>query len=72
MNAPARTPHVAFGDRDAVLEEIARLAWAIGVHAEIIERYAALGHVEGIDLATKDTRACLVQLLDLRKGLNDA
>ena len=72
MTAPLREPHVAFGDRDAILEEIARLAWVIRVHAEIIERYAGLGHVEGIDLAAKDVRACFVQLLDVRKGLNDA
>ena len=38
-------PHIAFGDREAVLVEIGRLAWGLGVHAEIIERYAALGGV---------------------------
>jgi hypothetical protein len=71
MNAPVRQPHVAYGDPEAVLEEIAHLAWGLGVHSEIIQRYAGLGHIEGIDLATKDARACLIRLLDLRKELRD-
>ena len=71
MNAPVREPHIAFGDPAAVLEEIGRLAWGLQIHAEIIERYAALGHVEGIALAAKDARSCLVRLLDLRKELGD-
>lgn len=58
--------------RLAVLEEIAQLAWALGVHAEVIERYAALGHVVGVDLAAKDARACLIRLLDLRKEITGA
>jgi hypothetical protein len=69
MIAPVREPHVADGDRDAILDEIARLAWGLGVHSEIIQRYAGLGHIEGIDLAAKDARACLICLLDLRKEL---
>jgi hypothetical protein len=71
MNAPARELHIAYGDRAAVLAEIARLAWGLQIHGEIIERYAALGHDEGIAFAAKDARACLVQLLDLRKGLSN-
>ena len=71
MMAGATDPerHIAYGDPGAILEEIARLAWAIRVHAEIIERYAGLGHVEGIELAFKHIRACLLQLAELKKGL---
>jgi hypothetical protein len=72
MNAPEpHMRHIAYGDREAVLEEIGRLGWALQIHAEIIERYAALANVEGLALAAKDARACLVQLLELRKGLGD-
>jgi len=71
MTCPERQPHIAFGDPEAILEEIARLAWGIGTHAAIIERYAVLGHLEGIDLAAKDVRACLVRLLELRKEIRD-
>ena len=72
MSAPLPKPHLAYGDPEAVLEEIGRLAWGLRVHAEIIERYAGLAHLIGIDLATKDARACLVRLLELRKELRDA
>jgi hypothetical protein len=72
LTAPVREPHIAYSDREAVLEEIGRLGWALGVHAEIIERYAALEHAEGIALGAKDARACLVRLLNLRKELGDA
>jgi hypothetical protein len=71
MNAPVREPHLAFNDRSAILDEIGHLAWGVRIHAEIIERYAALGHVEGIAFAAKDARSCLVRLLDLRKELGD-
>jgi hypothetical protein len=71
VNAPPKSGDPG-GDRDALLEEIGRLAWGLGVHAEVIERYAAIGHVEGIALGAKDARACLVRLLDLRKELGDA
>jgi hypothetical protein len=67
----ARAPHIAFGDPEAILEEIGRLAWGLGVHAEIMERYAAIGHLEGIGLAARDARACLVRLLELREELPD-
>jgi hypothetical protein len=59
--APAR--------HEEVLNEIAILAWSVRMHCEIIERYAGLGHIEGIDLAAKDARACLVALLEIRKEL---
>ena len=71
MNAPVREQHIAFGNPAAILEEITHLAWGLQIHGEIIERYAALGHVEGLSLAAKDARACLVRLLDLRKELGD-
>jgi hypothetical protein len=71
MNAPVRPAHIAYGDAEAILEEIAHLAWGLGVHAEILQRYAGLGHLVGIDLAAKDARACLIRLLDLRKELRD-
>jgi hypothetical protein len=64
-------PEIPRDRRAAAFEEVARLAWAIQVHGEIVERYAVLGHVEGLDLAAKDTRACLVALLSLRKELHD-
>ena len=70
MNAPLREPHIAFGDRDAILEEIGRHAYAIQIHAEIIERYAGLGHSEGLALGGKDARTCLVRLLELIKELD--
>jgi hypothetical protein len=70
--APSSSNHLAYGDPEAILEEIGRLAWGIGIHVEIIERYAAVGHLDGIDLAAKDARACLVRLLELRKELRDA
>jgi hypothetical protein len=60
------------GDAEKLLEEIAQLAWSVRMHCEVIERYAGLGHVEGIGLAAKDARACLVALLELRKELHDA
>jgi hypothetical protein len=72
MSAPLPKPHVAYGDPEAILEEIGRLAWGLGIHVEIIERYAAMGHLDGIDLAAKDARVCLVRLLELRKELRDA
>ena len=70
--AGATARDVAFGDPGAILEEIARLAWAIQIHAEIIERYAGLGHIEGLALGGKDARTCLVRLLELIKELGDA
>jgi hypothetical protein len=75
MNAPVH--HVTsadpwISDREALLEEIARLAWSVRIHCEVIERYAGLGHLDGIDLATKDARTCLVALLEVRKELHDA
>jgi hypothetical protein len=75
MNAPAH--HVTSADpsisgREALLDQIAQLAWSVRMHCEVIERYAGLGHVEGIGLAAKDARACLVALLELRKELHDA
>jgi hypothetical protein len=72
MTAPGRKPHLAYGDPEAVLKEIAHLAWGLGIHADILGQYAALGHVVGLELAAKDARDCLVRLLDLRKGLRDA
>jgi hypothetical protein len=68
-HSTTREPH---RDPEAVLKEIAHLAWGLGIHADILAHYADLGHVEGIELAAKDARACLVRLLDLRKGLGNA
>jgi hypothetical protein len=70
-NAPLRPPHIAFNDRAAVLDEIGHLGWALRIHGEIIERYAALGNVEGIALATKDARSALVRVIELWKELPD-
>src|SRR5215207_2748291 len=58
MTAPApepHMPHIAYVDREAVLDEIGRLGWALQVHAEF-EHYAGLDHPDGIDLAAKDAR----------------
>lgn len=66
------TPHIAYGDRGAVYEEIGHIAWALRIHGEVIERYAALNYLEGIELATKDGRDCLVRLINLLKELRDA
>ena len=60
LDTAANTTPGTVSDRDAVLDEIGRLAWSIRMHAEIIERYAGLGHLLGIDLAAKDARSCLV------------
>jgi hypothetical protein len=68
--AKAREPHLAYGDAEAVLEEIAQLAGGLGIHAAILRDYARIGHRDGIDLAAKDARDCLVKLLELRKGLS--
>jgi hypothetical protein len=65
-------PHIAYGDRGAAYEEIGHIAWALRTHSEVIERYAALNYLEGIELATKDGRDCLVRLIDLLKELRDA
>ena len=70
--ANAETTPGPASDRDAVLDEIGRLAWSVRMHCEIIERYAGLGHLVGIDLAAKDARSCLVALIELRKELGDA
>jgi RecA-family ATPase len=67
MNAPT-APHIAYGDREAVLTEISRLMWAISTHAENGERYATLDCRDGLELALKSIRACLVQALEMRKG----
>ena len=72
MSAPSSSPRIAYSDPEAILEEIGRLAWGLGIHVEIIERYAAMRHLDGIDLAAKDARVCLVRLLELRKELRDA
>ena len=40
-------------DQD-LLDEIAALAWAVRMHCEVVERYAELGHILGIELASKD------------------
>jgi hypothetical protein len=75
MSASAGTsicwPAPQLRDDGALLIQIAELAWSVRMHCEIIERYAELGHVDGIDLAAKDARACLVALLETRKGLRD-
>jgi hypothetical protein len=70
MRPDAVTPSWQGRDQD-LLDEIAALAWAVGMHCQVVERYAALGYVLGIDLACKDARACLVALLEVRKGLSD-
>jgi hypothetical protein len=72
MTAPVRKPHLADGDRDAVLEEIAHLAGGLGIHAGIIRDYAGIGAAERIELAAADARACLVNLIGLLKVLRDA
>jgi hypothetical protein len=59
-------------DVEMLLEEIAQLAWSVRMHCEVIERYAGLGHLQGIDLAAKDARSCLVALIETRKGLRYA
>jgi hypothetical protein len=69
MNAPAREPHLAFNDRAAVLDEIDRLFWAIRCHADTGQSFTATETVDGIDLAFKHIRACLLRLAELKKGL---
>jgi len=71
MTAPGRKPHLAYGDVEAVLGEIAHLAGGIGVHVRIIQDYADLGAIERIALPVADTRACLVRLIGLLKVLLD-
>jgi hypothetical protein len=59
-------------EHDRVLQEIVELAWAIRMHAEVVERYASLGHREGIGLGLKDLRACVIAAVAAFGGLRDA
>jgi hypothetical protein len=44
-----RPPHIVYADAEALLKELCQLFWAIGVHAEVAERFAALGDIDGLD-----------------------
>ena len=61
--------HIAYGDRGAILDEINRLFWSIGCHAGAGQSFAATETADGIDLAFRHIRACLLQLAELKKGL---
>jgi hypothetical protein len=69
MNAP--TPSTAADPHEEALAELERLAWAVQMHAEGVQRYAALGCLEMLDLALRHTGQCLRGAYVVREGLRN-
>lgn len=60
-----------FGTLDAYREDIAGTAWSVGIYAEQIQRYCALGDDVGLDYSIRcliaSTRAAATVLAELKK-----
>jgi hypothetical protein len=73
MNAPFKPP-VPAGTLEearatelrALFDDLQQLAWAIGVHADTLQNYCALGDAGGVNYAVGGIRDCLKRAIALR------